>query len=73
MPVTMTYNITYNNLLYINAACWFSSTASAQEQIIVSSITNSSCIVKATWTTGLLWCYINHWVLIMDLKFNMEQ
>lgn len=52
MPVTMTYNITYKNLLYINAAVWFSSTASVQEQIIISTVTNSSCVIKATWNTG---------------------
>ena len=51
-PVTVTYNITYNNLLYINAAVWFSSTASVQEQIIISTVTNSSCVIKATWNTG---------------------
>ena len=52
MPVTVTYNITYNNLLYINAAVRFSSTASAQEQIIISTVTNSSCVIKATWNTN---------------------
>ena len=49
MPVTVTYNITYNKLLYINAAVWFSSTALVQEQIIISTVTNSSCVIKATW------------------------
>ena len=52
MPVTVTYNITYNKLLYINAAAWFSSTASVQQQIIISTVTNSSCVIKATWNTS---------------------
>lgn len=49
MPVTVTYNITYNKLLYINAAVWFSSAASVEQQIIISTVTNSSCVIKATW------------------------
>ena len=52
MSVTVTYNITYNNLLYINGAVWFSSTASVQEQTIISTVTNSSCVIKATWNNG---------------------
>ena len=49
MPITITYNITYNNLLYINASMWFADVASVHEQIIISSVTLSSCIIKGTW------------------------
>ena len=52
MPVSITYNVAYKTLLFLAVTSLFSNTANAQEQIIVVNVTNTECLIKATWSSS---------------------